>query len=118
MADDNQQYIKTVPRRGYIFDAPISDPDCQTAVYTEQLDSLRVVIDDEEDEAGDKPVRVKSETRVSRFAHHVSLPGRLRLNRAVKGTLAFLLGAALVFHSFALQTGFSRARSNPRPSMQ
>jgi DNA-binding winged helix-turn-helix (wHTH) protein/TolB-like protein/Tfp pilus assembly protein PilF len=116
MADDNQQYIKTVPRRGYIFDAPISDPDCQTAVYTEQLDSLRVVIDGEEDgagAAGDKPVRVKSESRVRRFAHHASLSGRSKLNRAVSATLAFVLGGALVFSYIRASNGIFKSPQQP-----
>src|SRR5262245_13012028 len=49
LGDDSQQFIKTVPRRGYIFEAavnPGSNPDSQT-IYSERLEGVRVVIERE-----------------------------------------------------------------------
>jgi DNA-binding winged helix-turn-helix (wHTH) protein len=44
LGDEQQRYVKTVPRRGYIFDAEVHRA---SAVYAEQIESVRVVIDEE-----------------------------------------------------------------------
>src|SRR5262250_36727 len=51
LGDDEQHYIKTVPRRGYIFDAPV-DTDLSVKsghVYSEQIEGLKVVLEEETD---------------------------------------------------------------------
>jgi TolB-like protein/DNA-binding winged helix-turn-helix (wHTH) protein len=51
LGGDAQEYIKTVPRRGYIFDAVVtSDWPAGEAIYTEQVEGVRVVIEEEDDE--------------------------------------------------------------------
>lgn len=47
LGDDEHHYIKTVPRRGYIFDAQVSkdSPTNTSHVYTEQIESVKVVND-------------------------------------------------------------------------
>src|SRR5499426_3397335 len=49
LGDDQQHYIKTVPRRGYIFDAQVSKdgPTNTSHVYTEQIEGVKVVIDEQ-----------------------------------------------------------------------
>ena len=42
LGDHAQEYIRTVPRRGYIFDAIVTgEPAAGEAVYTEQVESVR-----------------------------------------------------------------------------
>ncbi|PYS59608.1 MAG: hypothetical protein DMF74_20880 [Acidobacteria bacterium] len=51
LGDHAQEYIRTVPRRGYIFDAIVTgEPAAGEAVYTEQVESVRVVIEQEDHE--------------------------------------------------------------------
>src|SRR5262249_18015139 len=49
LGDDQQRYIKTVPRRGYIFEAEITDrdPATQSASDTEKAEGLPFVIEKE-----------------------------------------------------------------------
>jgi TolB-like protein/DNA-binding winged helix-turn-helix (wHTH) protein/Tfp pilus assembly protein PilF len=55
LGDDEQHYIKTVPRRGYIFDAQVSEDNTTKTghVYTEQIDGVKVVIEEEAYEQGE-----------------------------------------------------------------
>src|SRR5438874_4899286 len=48
--DEAQQIIKTVPRRGYIFDKEVSDngPTVQMTTYTEETAGVQVIIEEEE----------------------------------------------------------------------
>src|SRR5437773_3168734 len=48
LRDETQQIIKTVPRRGYIFDTPVSDTGstAQMTTYTEETASVQVVIEE------------------------------------------------------------------------
>ncbi len=51
LGDDAQQYIKTVPRRGYIFDVVVTgDTVAGEAVYAEQVEGIRIVIEREDKE--------------------------------------------------------------------
>src|SRR5882672_3278430 len=51
LGDDAQEYIKTVPRRGYIFDSVVTgDSAAGPAIYTEQLEGVRIVIEEEDRE--------------------------------------------------------------------
>jgi DNA-binding winged helix-turn-helix (wHTH) protein len=45
LGDDSQNYIKTVQRRGYIFDAEVTEhgPAVAGAVYSEQVEAVRVL---------------------------------------------------------------------------
>jgi DNA-binding winged helix-turn-helix (wHTH) protein/TolB-like protein/Tfp pilus assembly protein PilF len=47
LCDDNQAYIKTVPRRGYIFTAQVKmNPAADRVIYVEEVESLKVVIEE------------------------------------------------------------------------
>lgn len=52
MRDEAQQIIKTVPRRGYIFDSPVSENDSTSKMttYTEETAGVEVIIEEETDE--------------------------------------------------------------------
>jgi DNA-binding winged helix-turn-helix (wHTH) protein/TolB-like protein/Flp pilus assembly protein TadD len=51
LGDDAQQYIKTVPRRGYIFDAMVTGkPSAGEPIYAEQVEGIRIVIEEEDKE--------------------------------------------------------------------
>ena len=49
LGDEAQHFIKTVPRRGYIFDAQISEEATAEVapLYTDQIEGVRVVIEEE-----------------------------------------------------------------------
>ncbi|HAF15835.1 MAG TPA: hypothetical protein DCK99_19505 [Blastocatellia bacterium] len=55
LGDDEQHYIKTVPRRGYIFDAQGSEDNTTKTghVYREQIEGVKVVIEEEAYEQGE-----------------------------------------------------------------
>src|SRR5215813_2981621 len=54
LGDESQQYLKTLPRRGYIFDAEVSEPQRneRPALLTEQVEGLRLVIEKEQSWSG------------------------------------------------------------------
>jgi len=47
LGDDSHHYIKTVPRRGYIFESEVlrQDPAVQQLVYSEEIESVHVTIE-------------------------------------------------------------------------
>jgi len=49
LGDEEQRYIKTVPRRGYIFEAQVREESTAKvdSLYTEQFEGVRVVIEEE-----------------------------------------------------------------------
>ena len=52
LGDESHDYIKTVPRRGYIFEADVTErgflrPD---VIYTEQVEDVRVTVEEHEEE--------------------------------------------------------------------
>ncbi|MEP6913780.1 MAG: transcriptional regulator, partial [bacterium] len=51
LGDEAQQIIKTIPRRGYIFDKPVNDngSTAQVATYTEETAAVQVIIEEEAD---------------------------------------------------------------------
>src|SRR5205823_3439035 len=49
LGDESQQIIKTVPRRGYIFDKEVKDNGfAQVTTYTEETAGVQVIIEEEE----------------------------------------------------------------------
>src|SRR5215470_2837906 len=52
LGDEAQHYVKTVPRRGYIFDAQIEEDRTAKAApaFSEQIDGVRIVIEEESKE--------------------------------------------------------------------
>ena len=47
--EDEQHYIKTVPRRGYIFDVQVDEKSTSATIYAEQVEGIHIVIDEVED---------------------------------------------------------------------
>src|SRR5687768_5981186 len=65
LGGDAQEYIKTVPRRGYIFDAVVtSDSVAGQALYTEHVEGIRVLIEEENEERARNVGPMQSDTPV------------------------------------------------------
>ncbi len=103
LGDDTQRYIKTVPRRGYIFTAPVSDnnslrPD---AGYRQQVEGIRVVIEDDEQKY---EALNKAGTGFSHPA--VSMPSRdpRQVRRSVLVVIGLAVFAAVVLY-FLVRSG-------------
>lgn len=64
LGDERQQIIKTVPRRGYIFDKEVSENGAtsQITTYTEETASVQVVIEEEETN-GHEAIEIAAPTR-------------------------------------------------------
>ena len=76
LGDDAQEYIKTVPRRGYIFDAVVTNDYAPGPVYREQVDSVRIVIeeDDVEPTINDRLMQAEALPSASRSAWRKAAP--------------------------------------------
>ena len=112
LGDDEQQCLKTVPRRGYIFDAQVNQetPATSGAVYTEQVEGIHVVIDEEEDE------RARGLEAIHPTSSAQYLTQKLKQHKsAVAFSLATLL-VAVAGVSFGLYKFIVRERSSVKPS--
>jgi len=70
LGDDAQQLIKTVPRRGYIFEAVVTcDRSAGEAIYAEQIEGVRIVIeeDDRKPAIHDRMMRAETHALSSAF---------------------------------------------------
>jgi len=84
LGDDAQEYIKTVPRRGYIFGAVVTSSSAEDqAIYTEQLEGVRIVIEEEDREPSRAVRLMQSDTHdlraVSRPLWILLKPARILL---------------------------------------
>jgi TolB-like protein/DNA-binding winged helix-turn-helix (wHTH) protein len=83
LGDDAQEYIKTVPRRGYIFDTAVTSDSAAAKVYTEDVESVRIVIeeDDREPSISDRPMQADTNVlpAVSRTLWIWGKPARILL---------------------------------------
>jgi DNA-binding winged helix-turn-helix (wHTH) protein/TolB-like protein len=80
LGSDGQEYIKTVPRRGYIFDAVVSDASpISELVYAEQVEGLRIVIEEEDKERNDRSMQGDTHVlpTVSRASWILRKPARI-----------------------------------------
>jgi len=111
LGDDEQRYIKTVPRRGYIFDAQVREEISATsgAVYTEQVEGIHVVINEEEDERA----RGLQAIHPTSSAEYLTLKLKKHKNAAALA-LAVLLVAVLGI-AFGLYKFIARERSTVKP---
>ena len=72
LGDKAHHYIKTVPRRGYIFDDLNCSPETKSVEYLEETDEIRVVIDERTDQGAERrqsrldALRTAAETSISR----------------------------------------------------
>jgi TolB-like protein/DNA-binding winged helix-turn-helix (wHTH) protein/Tfp pilus assembly protein PilF len=87
LGDEEQQIIKTVPRRGYIFDRPVTEngPGIPATTYTEETEGVQVIIEERETNA-----RLVTQSQTRPVAHGVGLvaaqraKGIERLSAAIK----------------------------------
>ncbi len=85
LSDDTQQVIKTVPRRGYIFDRPVTSGPTSSTTYTEEK-GVQLIIEEREETNGHGRI----ETTVLPVAGSVALlpeykaTGITRLRTAIK----------------------------------
>ena len=110
LGDNSQQYIKTVPRRGYIFDAKITDSHSATPPpYTQEVEAFHVVIDEQE-QIGPEENRHEQYQRVQPAAISPRPTYRWVTNKKV---LAFtLLGIGLIAPAYYLL--FPSSPASPR----
>ena len=108
MRDEAQQIIKTVPRRGYIFDRPVSEngPTALTT-YTEETSGVRIIIEEEETN-GHEGIETQSLSASGQVglipAHHATSLEHLLTAieqhklRAILGVLTVMIAAAAIVY--------------------
>ena len=79
LGDDAQHYIKTVPRRGYIFDAVVISDWAAVEGYTEQVEGVRIVIEEGDEERTRDEGRPRADTHGARSGSRASI---VRMARA------------------------------------
>src|SRR5262245_1434329 len=101
---DKQHYVKTVPRRGYIFDARVGTNLSGKAghVYSEQIDGLKVVFEEETDECGEG-LQARSITQ----PEMLPAPRRWKLSRRFL-TVSGLTVGLVILMSYLLFAGRSK----------
>jgi TolB-like protein/DNA-binding winged helix-turn-helix (wHTH) protein/Tfp pilus assembly protein PilF len=96
LADDSRRYIRTVPRRGYIFEAEVfeRDPAGQAGVDAKAVEGVGVIA--EEEARGVERAEAGDEAAAARRAEATGLPaagaGRRRLASAVLAVSLLALG--------------------------
>jgi DNA-binding winged helix-turn-helix (wHTH) protein/TolB-like protein/Tfp pilus assembly protein PilF len=105
LGDDAQEYIKTVPRRGYIFGAVVtSDSATGQAIYAEQLEGVRIVIEEEDREP----------TRNDRLANALVLPAALQASWILGKPARILLVCVLLLAGAAMGLLYFRGSGEPK----
>jgi serine/threonine-protein kinase len=90
--DEAQRLIKTVPRRGYIFDVEVKESAAAPAViYAEEVDAIRLVVEEE----------TKAEEKTAQAARAPSLVRNWRLSRLLAIPLLVGLAVALSYRWLA-----------------
>jgi TolB-like protein/DNA-binding winged helix-turn-helix (wHTH) protein/Tfp pilus assembly protein PilF len=105
LGDDEQHYVKTVPRRGYIFDAPVDTGISVKGgrVYSEEIEGLKLVFEEKTDEFGEA-----LPARSFRQPGRLPAPGRWKLSRSFL-TVFGLTAGLLILLTYVLFP----ARSKP-----
>jgi DNA-binding winged helix-turn-helix (wHTH) protein/TolB-like protein/Tfp pilus assembly protein PilF len=108
LEDESQHYIKTVPKRGYIFTAEVGENNPATTGenYRDQFEGIRIVIEEEQERATDE-AHLKKDPENFLASAADSIWWRLRRNRMVPALGLGLTGLVLAF-SYYLTTGRSR----------
>jgi Tol biopolymer transport system component/DNA-binding winged helix-turn-helix (wHTH) protein len=93
LGDESHFYIKTVPRRGYIFDADVTERGLleQEVTYTEQVDDVRFTVEENDERALESNVERKRAEYQSRWN------GRRLVATIAAVILVFGVGAYMVF---------------------
>lgn len=95
LGEDAQKYIKTVPRRGYIFDGVVTgDFVAGEAVYIEQVEGVRVVIEEKHEEQTMNDGLMEADIRVLRLVSGALSIWSKHARRVLVGVVLF--GAAAI----------------------
>jgi DNA-binding winged helix-turn-helix (wHTH) protein/TolB-like protein/Tfp pilus assembly protein PilF len=109
LEDESQRYIRTVPKRGYIFTAELCDNSLATLEesYTDQVQGIRIVIEEEQEVAEEKASLKEGAEKLLAPAAD-SAWRRFRQNRMVQALSLVLIGFVV-----ALSYYMTRGRSKP-----
>ena len=119
LGESGQRLVKTVPRRGYIFDAEVieHDPNGRELVYTEEVEGIRVAFEEEEEQEGQ--IVGPGEVDAAPQAGAQLLQRGLRLRRPFAlPVLAALAAAIIIIAYFAISrhvTGGDKANTPAPP---
>lgn len=98
LGDGTQQIIKTVPRRGYIFEKEVHEN--RTAIYTEETSAIHLVIEESEETNGHSEAGgAKPQLKVGKGSL-VGLIRRHRLGTAIALASIFLTGGGIAYGLF------------------
>jgi TolB-like protein/DNA-binding winged helix-turn-helix (wHTH) protein len=107
LGDEAQEYLKTVPRRGYIFDAVVTgDSAAGEVVYNELLEGVTVVIEQEDQER-------TSNDRLSQADRHL-LPADSRALWIWRRPARIIMVCALLLAGLGLGLRYFRVSDQPR----
>lgn len=108
LGDEAQHYLKTVPRRGYIFDAQLDEriPAMSGAVYAEQLEGIRVVISEEEQEHATELEAAIPASSVEYLTH------KIKRHKSAVGFILVMLLLALAGIAVGLYEFIGRSKSS------
>ena len=101
LSDEAQQIIKTVPRRGYIFDreARENGASMTQTVYTEEVEGVHVVLEEEETN-GHEAIETKAQGEKLSDLHKVSrvqrLAGTIKRHKIATATASVALAALVI----------------------
>jgi Tol biopolymer transport system component/DNA-binding winged helix-turn-helix (wHTH) protein len=118
LGDEGQQIIKTVPRRGYIFDKEVRDNGA-IATYTEEMTGVHVIIEEETTGWGTAKaeiVRRGDETKIPVSTHrYVPAPAFRTIAILALGALIVAVVVVMGWRFYAKQAGKKNAAITPRP---
>ncbi|HKQ80289.1 MAG TPA: winged helix-turn-helix domain-containing protein [Blastocatellia bacterium] len=112
LGDEQQRYIKTVARRGYIFDAEVIEHSSETpsAVFTEQVGGVRVVIE----EIGEQSDHQERTRAIPSTGFSASPFGRWRMSRKSLVFSIPLLGLVIALSYFWVSSSAKRTETKPQ----
>lgn len=116
LGDDLHHYIKTVPRRGYIFEAEVlkQDPAGQELVCSEEIESVHVTI--EEEEHTEQSTNYEENAPPQPVVGARLLEGRTRRNKIATLLVLTTLGAGIIAAAYLLIARYSGKATEARVS--
>lgn len=116
LGDGGQRIVKTVPRRGYIFEAEVTRNHLaeRELVYTEEIEGVQLTIEEEEQE---EQVVSRSEVVGSQATSVSLLRGKIRQHRLASFLFTAGLGAAIIAVTyFVIPRYFARTDKTDAPA--
>src|SRR5215813_7387043 len=103
LGDEAQHYVKTVPRRGYIFDAQIEEDRTAKAApaFSEQIEGVRIVIEEESKEEENTTASSITQPKIMPIRLSRSGPSRKGLTISTLGVVALTATAYFLFSNSA-----------------